>query len=382
MSLSLDELISTQTSDEIKAGIYSTLETEGIATTSWQSGSPLRTIIALVSELFGITGSLVVLGIKLGFLDFAEGDWLRLLATSMYDVTPIEATFASTDVTIDNGGGGLYIFDPGDVVFKNSTTGKTYTNAGAFTVNPLETGVVTNVRALEIGTDSNAAPGQIDSFVTTFLGLTVTNAFSAVAVDAESDVALRQRCRDSLGALSPNGPRSAYDYVAKTPELNGGVTITRTKILTPPGDGTLTLVIAGPAGAVSGGDVALVQDGIDNHATPETVTVTVESADSLALTIVTDVYVSTSANMVDSEWQDLIKAKLLGYVPTIPIGGIELTPGVGQILWRAIIGQIEDASAFVFHATLTPETDLSVTLIQVATLAEGDITVNVHQVSP
>lgn len=387
MALGIDDLLKPSTTDEIKAQIYQLLEGLGVSTTSWLAGAPTRTVIAVVSAVLSGFTNLAVTIARSGFLDTAEGGWLTLLALLVYNVTRVEATFATGEVTLDNTAGGVFSFGAGEVIFKNTATSKTYVNVAPFTLGALETGKVVAVVAQELGTDSNAAPGQIDALVTTLTGVTVTNALAVVGVDAELDPDLRQRCRDSLGALSPNGPRAAYEYVAKTPELNGGVAVTRVKRLTPPGDGTLTIVIAGPAGPVGGATVALVQTGIDEHATPEVVTATV--ADSVAKPFTRNVtlHVSAAAGLTTTDWQTLAKAALADYVAQLAIGGLVLPPATsGVVPWRALVGELEaieidEVRGYVLHASLDTEADVALLENEVATLDTGTVTVTVVQVA-
>ena len=125
-------------------------------------------------------------------------------------------TFATGTVTIDNAGGNVYALVPGDIVLLNSVTNKTYRNTETVNIASLQTGVVVAVQADELGSASSAAAGDVDAFVTPLLGLSVTNAASLVGTDPETDTALRARAMEKVGALSPNGPRDAYAYFAKS----------------------------------------------------------------------------------------------------------------------------------------------------------------------
>src|SRR5690606_14818917 len=73
-----------------------------------------------------------------------------------------------------------------------------------------------DVIAFEAGSASSSSAGEITEIVTTMLQVTCSNPVALIGRDEESDPALRQRCRDSLGALSPNGPQAAYEYWAKS----------------------------------------------------------------------------------------------------------------------------------------------------------------------
>src|SRR5678815_4516105 len=372
--LSIDDLLSPQTSAQVQDSVLSVCESLGLSTSTWRSGDPTRTIVAALSRAYSGFTETMVSGIKMGLLPVAEGVWLRLLAKYVYDVEHIEATFAQGEITVDNASGGLYSFAAGDYTVKASALGKTYVNTAAFTINPLETGVIVPIQAQEIGASSTAAPGEIDTPVTQAVGLTVTNAEAVAGEDEETDVALRERCLDSLGALSPAGPAGAYQYVAKTPALNGGATVTRVKVLAADGSGVVTVVVTNDEGAIA--DVTGIQDGIDLNAVPETVTATVVSATAVAIAVTATVYVDSASGLTSGAVEDLVVAALESYVKALPIGGIDLGSG-GQVLWRALLGAIEHASPYILQATLSPETDVALAETEVATLDEGDITLTV-----
>ncbi|AKT38248.1 baseplate J/gp47 family protein [Chondromyces crocatus] len=386
MNIPLDQLIRPLSRDEVKASIYSILKAVGLPVTAWQEGSVARTIIAIVAALFAGYTEVMVLAIRAGFLDLAEGIWLTLLAKHVYNVDRLEATFASGVVVIDNAGGGSYTFDSGEVIFLNPATKKTYTNAVAFTVGPLETGKQVDLRATEAGSTSTAGPGQINAFETKFLGLSCSNPAALIGFDAESDPALRQRCRDSLGALSPNGPEAAYLYVAKSARRPDKTPIGINRVYIPPalGDGSVYAYVATPSGPVQGvandpaTDLGIVAHDIYRKAVPKGVTAFVESAIPKPLSLTVDVWIDASASLSDADVQGLIQQKLNIYLPTIPIGGFVIPPASGRLLWRALIGQIEAASPYVIEARLSPELDIPMVIPEVATLAS--LTVNVHQV--
>jgi hypothetical protein len=61
--------------------------------------------------------------------------------------------------------------------------------------------------------------GSITTTVTTLPGVTVTNLVTLVGTPAESNVAAAARCKLKLAALSPNGAKAAYQYLATSAYL-------------------------------------------------------------------------------------------------------------------------------------------------------------------
>lgn len=387
MTITIDDLVSPPSADELRQALYDLYEGLGLQVTTWHPGDPTRTLTAATAQILAVFAELQAQAIRGGFRDDAEEGWLELLSRLMYGVDKITATFATVDLTFDNAGGGVFAYDPGEVIAKNPLTGKTYVNTAALAIGALETGVICPFIAQEAGSESNAGAGDISELVTAMLNVTVTNATAASADDTETNESLRERDVLSLGALSPDGPSAAYEFIAKTPALNGGVAVTRARQSTPAGDGTFTLWIAGSAGAVGPSDVATVQDAIDELAVTSTATCTVESATPSALTVSVDLYVPASAAILDADWESEAKAALIAYVDALQIGGLDLGAG-GKVLWRALVGVLEaldggdGAHPKPLQATLGSETDVALAENEVATLDAGDIAITVHQVTP
>ena len=176
----------------------------------------LRTIIAALAIILAAFSELQAAIAKGGFLDLAEGAWLTLLARYTYGVERDPGSFAAGPVLVTNSTGNIYSGDPGDLVFLNSATSKTYRNTEAFTIGALATNVSIAVEAIELGIASTSLAGDINQLVTPLLGVAVANPSALVGADEETDALLRERCRLSLGALSPNGPRDAYAYFARS----------------------------------------------------------------------------------------------------------------------------------------------------------------------
>lgn len=380
MALDVDDLITSSTPEQVQETLYATADTYGLTTTAWHKLSPLRSIFAIVAYLFSAFTVLQAVINRSGFLELATGRWLTLLAQFFYGVTRNAASFATDNVTIDNAGGGLYTYTPGELIVLNSATGKTFFNTALTTINPLQTGVIVAVQATEEGSDSTSAPGQINAFSSAAPGLSVTNASSLIGTDEEEDAPLRLRCTDSLAALSPNGAADAYRYVATTQTLNGGVNCTRVRVLPPPGDGTVTVVLAGPSGALTGGEVTTIDGKIQGSVVREIDTAIVQNAVNESVNHTVDVYISTAAGLDNATVEALAVNAITNYYPTLPIGGVLLQGGPSRgVPWRGVEGAVKAANAFIIEAKLSSETDTTLTDTKVA--IPGTITAIAHQVA-
>ncbi len=392
MAATLKELTTPLTPDECKASIYRILAVLGVSVTSWKPGAVARTIIAATSVLLAAFSTLSAQIAKSGFLELAEGDWLTLVARYVYGVERIEATFATGVVTLTNSGGGIYIFDPGDLVVIRPSSGgsepKTYRNTTAFTLAAGAT-VSIPVQATEQGASSTASPGLIAALETTLLGVTVTNALAVIGLDAEQDVPLRLRSLEKLSSLSPNGPRGAYEYFAKTAKRANGETIgvTRVKVSTSSPVSTVTVTVATATGTITGTtsnpatDLGAIQKALIANAVPLTATLILQSATPVTISVTYEVWIYDSASLTSSELQALIAARLTSFMSTQPIGGNVIAPATGKVFVDAIRTAIGATRPEIFHVEVTvPAADVTIGATSVPVL--GTIgCIAVHQVT-
>jgi phage-related baseplate assembly protein len=387
--MTLDELTTPLTTAEVRAKIYAALAARGVSTTGWKSGGVTRTIIESTSIVLAAFSRLQALIAKSGFLETSEGDWLTLVARYVYGVERNEGSFATGTVTLTNTGGGVYSGDAGDLVFSNSETGKTYRNTAAFSIGALEEDVEVSVQAEELGTDSNASPGAIDAFVTPLVGVTVTNEAAVVGADPETDAALRARALLKTGALSPNGARDAYVYVATTAERADGTSIGVTRVRTiADGDGNVDVYLATAAGAVQGDaedletDLGVINEAIQTQVVPLGVTAVVQSAAAAEINVTYELWVENDSGYTDAEIQDLIEERLIDFMASQPIGGHVLPSTTGKVYVsaiRAVIGAVLPDDIIRVDVTL-PAADFDLDVDE-APKAGAIVATAIHQIS-
>jgi hypothetical protein len=371
---------------ETKAAIYDTAigiaKAVGLPVSTWQAGDPTRSLYHLESEVLSKVEDVVVGYIESGFLDYASGDWLKIVAKQGFNVDVPAATFATTEVVLTNSGGGVFQIDAGDLTLKNTLSGKTYRNTTGGTL-PAKVGSVNGtltitVVAEEAGAASSAGSGEIDDLVTTLLKVTCSNPTAAVGTDEQAESVTRQQCRDKLGNLSPNGPRDIYSYVAKTPALVGTTAVTRTRVFSSSDSGDVTLYIAGPSGAVGESDRALVETGIATHATPLCVSVSVVAAIELAVPITYELWLYKSSGETASSAAAKVQAALGAMFATRPIGGDLIPPATtGKIYKSMIESVIRSTFPDAFRVVVTaPASDVTMANNQVAVLSTVTPTVD------
>ncbi len=350
MSTSLDELSRPLTVEEIKTAIYDYIAAYGLTTTSWKPGAVVRTIIAALAFVLAAFSVLLSLVAKSGFLELSSGDWLTLVARYVYGVEKDLGSFATGYVTLNNAGGGVYSGDADDLVVYNPVTGKSYRNTTAFAIGALETGVVVPIQAVELGTGSTSAAGEITGMETALAGVTCTNAAAVVGTDPETDAALRARCVESTAAASPNGPRDAYSYFAKTAKRSDGSSIGVTRVNpVPDGVGGIDVYVATSSGGVTGTagdpntDLGAVADAIHENAEPLGITPTVQSATPLAIAVTYELWLLSTTGLTTTQVEDLVEAALVAFMATAPIGGYVIAPATGKVYVSAIRAAIASA---------------------------------------
>ncbi len=356
--LAPDQLVETLTPEEALEQSLDVAETAELPTTSWVEGDDTLTIIEILSYWVATERDLARKAIEGGWLDFAEEDWLTLTAKQVYDVDRIDKTFAECELTITNGGSTDFTFGAEDVTFENTSTGKTYRNldpsAGTVTLNPGESETVTII-ADEAGADSSADIGDIDNVVSGLVGATCTNTTAAVGFDDESDEALRARCRLKVPAISKtaSGPKGKYAYMATTPTENGGANVTRCAVNGDGTTGTVEVILASASGAVSGGDITLVETALVNYVIGPCETLIVTSAVNETVNIAYAVWVYDDVNATANELFDQINTRLGLLFSVCPVGGWRRPSDPnGKVFVNMVESTIFRVSSRIFQVTV------------------------------
>lgn len=333
--MDLASLLIKQTKEEIFDFALGIARTLGLPVTSWRPGDPSLSLYQLESVLLSTLEDVVAGYVGSAFLDSATGIWLDVIAEQVFGLIVPAATFASTTVTLTNAGGGVYPIAVGAVTFRNTTTGKTYRNTTGGTLNGLSTLSITVV-AEEAGSASSAAPAEIE-LVTGLLGVTAANATAAVGTDRQAESVTRQQCRDKLGALSPNGPIDAYRYVARNSALTGTTAVTRVRVFGNSTTGQVQVYLAGPSGAVSAPDRALVEAAIAKWATPICITPIVTSATNVVVPVTYTLWVYSSVNKTASQIEAEVATELGNLFASRDIGGDIIAPATTGALYRSLV---------------------------------------------
>lgn len=382
--IAFSDLISEKTLAQWKQSILNTAQLLSFKVTNWAEGGFTRTMMALFATLYTAGSDVVRLLASSAFLDTAEDAWLKLVAKEVFNVDPIEATFAAADdgLTLTNHGGGRYEIAPRDVIVSNGP--KNYRNTSGGVLNPGPgTSLKLDLVAEEAGSGSTTSVGTITTLVTTLLGVTCSNDVALVGLDEESPDALKQRCRDSVAARSIGGIKHAYEFYAKSATRPDGssVGVTRVRPTPPAGDGTLTVYIAGASGAIPPADVAIVQQIFDEQVTPYGLNALAVSASNLSYSAPCTIWIPASLGFAAADAQKIVDDALAAYVQTLPISGVIIPPAAGFIFWRATLGVIEGSIDGMLKAQLSSEVDVAVLVNQVPVWTGVPANVTVVQVT-
>jgi hypothetical protein len=384
----LDDLIAPVTRTEVEASIYQALSELGVSTTSWKPGAVVRTMIAAASIVLSAFSVLQAKIARAGFLELSTGDWLTLVAHYVYGVDRILATFATGQVTLVNSGGGVYAGDPDDLIFSNSTTGKTYRNSAAFTLGALGT-LTIDIQATEQGSASSSTPGAIDTLTTPLLGVTCSNGLSVLGREAEDDPSLRARCSETLGALSPFGPWDAYASAVRNATHTDGSSLGITRFCNvKDGTGNVYTYLATASGGVPGTvgnlatDLGIADEAIQQLAAPLSVTAHTLSATPLPIAPTYEVWMYNTSGQSPSQVQSLIATRLGEFMAAQPIGGNVIAPAGGKVFVDAIRAVIAGTFPQIFHVVLTvPAADVTLAITQVPVLGTP-VCIAIHQSAP
>lgn len=369
MSFSIDDLFTPLDGDTVLNTWIDKLETYGIPAKSFRRAGTARSILRVVAETFAGFTLAMSDHIKGSFLDTATGGSLTLLARYVYNVERVAATFATGSVTFTNGGGGVYSYGVGEVTVKSSVNGKSYRNTEAITLGASSTANIA-IEATEKGTASNAGPGQVDTLVTTMLGVTVSNTAAVQGTDEQPDEEVRILCRAKLGSLSPRGPRSAYDYAARVAVRDDGsnVGVNRTALVAHTDTGTLDLYCATAAGVVSPADLDFIAASVEALARPDTVTANTHSVTAVPLSGSLTVWAQRTAGWDVSAYTAAINAAIESALESYPIGGINKPPSASRYLFASYIDGVIKSSHSSIYA-VDGAVDLLLNAGEVATYA-------------
>jgi phage-related baseplate assembly protein len=377
----LADLTTPMTVDEATATIYAALATKGANTTLWKAGSPLRTVIAALAIILAAFSQMQAALARSGFLALADDAWVRLIALYVYDVTPVDGTAATGTVTLTNAGVGVYSKAAGELIVANAS-GKTYRNTSAIAGFGAGT-LVVNIIADEVGSGSSTGASTITTLVTPLPGVTCSNAAALVGTDAEDVASIRLRCAEKLGTLSPNGPRDAYAFIARSTLRTDGSAIGVTRVRTiADGIGGIDCYLADADGGLTDSDdIDTIDDALQTQVVPLAITLRTHGAATLTIAITYELWIPSTNTQTDAEVQSAVVAALEAFIGGRNIGGDVISPATGKVYLSAIEDVVGGAVAGTLKRSVTlPAGDTSVSTTQAPALGTVTCTA-IHRIA-
>jgi len=374
----IGELLKDQTKESIFDDLIQACVDEGLSTSAWQPGEPIRAVISIIARVLATIWIYIATPAMRGaFLDYAEGSWLTLLAWTNFNVKRRGKEFATANVVLENRSGAFSgVIAIGQVRIK-SASGKTFTNISTDSVLAwIGSGAYPTVTlaftADEAGTESDTlAANIVVTPIAAPTGIYVKKAPNFRGSDGELDDALRARCRASVAVLSPAGPALAYEFIALSTNRPDGspVPVNRVKLVSL-GGCQMDVYLAGPSGTVTGdmgtagSDVFLVYANLLRYVVPAGFVCNVYGADEQNETVTIDLILSQAAGLDEAETIAAVGDEIAAYIASLPIGGLRDAPIVnstddGVLFKTEIEAEASEAVRRVYAASPDPLTGLA-----------------------
>jgi uncharacterized phage protein gp47/JayE len=208
MALTLSQLLTAKTREEMISLMLAELQAKGFPTTAWIVGGIIRTVVEVLAKLLEDFSKMLVIITEGGLLEYATGDWLTLLCRSNFNTVRKEATFAEWDVTLScSASAGPYTITAGQL-WASTAAGRLFNNKAGGTLNASGT-LILRFKAESPGVLYNAGPVNI--LKTTLPGVTISaSSLVSSAADQETDPQLRERALLQWALLALGATAATY----------------------------------------------------------------------------------------------------------------------------------------------------------------------------
>lgn len=340
-TVTLAQLVSPPSVDDWRTSLLGFLGASDFPVTAWDPTGNARGLVEAEADALASLSKTIAAIASGGFLDYATGDWLTLLAKSVYGEDRKQGVVLIGSLLLANSTGAGIPINPYDLTVESDNL-LTYQNTTGGTVPAGGTLPVTIVAGAP-GTAYNVGNGSISTLLTPVPGLSVSNPavggtgtwIVTAGVDVESDTALATRCRAKWGTLGTGGTVDAFTSWA----LSSSSSVTRVKIQeNTPSGGQVTVLVAGAAGAIVDAPTLAAIDAYIQLRRPLTVRVFTQSASNFNVRVIGTVTVqalqlTTAKAAVATALTNLFASLPIG--ATIPVStvvsAIAAVPGVNEV---------------------------------------------------
>ncbi len=321
----LEELLSPVSQETVFAQELAVAATLELPATAWQDISIGREILAVNAQLVSNYSVNALAGAgRGGFLTYARGQWLTLCAYEIFDTERIGVRSATGPIGLRNESGAPWTFVAGGVRVLNETNQKTYTNQDGGTIADGDELDTINFIADEPGDGSNLTETDTLSLVTPGIdGITPFYVANLIGQNEEDDPELVTRARSANAKASPNGPGDAYEYYARTTQRPDGSYVGVNRYNKVQGNGTVTLYLADPDGALNTQDRQYVFDNVNGNVVPTGFTLFIPepTCSELAVSLALALTINPSSTETQQAIEERVSDAVIAYFATIPVGG-------------------------------------------------------------
>lgn len=358
MPISLDELQTPLTEDEVRTVLTDLLTALNFPVTAWQEGGAARSFLEMQSSLGASLSERTAALSKQGYLSTATAEFLDALALSHYDETRTAAIASVFNVDFVNAGTTTHgPFTAGSILAR-STSGQLFESTGSETITASTTTVVA-MKAQLSGAAGNIPAGALQ-LVTPLAGVTPNFAgtLTTAGSDTEGDPVYRERARSKWTTLRVEKTSEGVEQIARSAAPN--ITGVSVDDANPRGAGTVDVYLAADNAVAGTSDVNVVQAALDiqffgNGIVDQLVKAFPAVAATQDLTATVYVRGVTEADitaLLTSAWQ--------AFLITIPLGGFDLSPGPEHTVQRGqIIEALSAVPGVVSVDLVTPAVDLT-----------------------
>jgi hypothetical protein len=281
--MTLDELLTSDTEDEVLEFLLTELGFEDFPVTDYEPGGAgftlLKIVARAIAEYQGVLREIAAGGLLDEAAKLTATGWLTLLAKSWFELDRIAAVFAKPKFRLTcAAGAGPFTITPGQLWVRVTATGKLFNSANTSNETLTSGGTLDlEFRAESPGADHNLALGAGLELATALPGVTVTTQETSTGsgtcmvvpgTDEESNAALLRRCRSRWATIGLQKTRDAYAFLATNVKLADGTsdpaTVSVTKVLVddtnPRGPNTVDVYLAGEAGGIPAGPIVTAVD--------------------------------------------------------------------------------------------------------------------------
>lgn len=378
MPLSIKDLQTTLTVEQVKEVVFPILTQAQFPVEAWQPNGAARSFVESQAAVASKQSEVVAAIAKLAYLPSAEGvddgatgDFMDHLGVSHYDEYRKEATATRMPVTFVNSGGTT--FGPlaiGSVVLK-AKNGSTYHNEALLTTGSGTTTIHAFVADVA-GADANV-PAQDLEFVSALAGVVPTflGTYTAAGANFETDPKYAERARSKWGALRVDRVEAGFLYLAR----NAASAIVSIGIdaNNPRGAGTADIYLAALNATAGVSDVTAVQTALDLAIFGNgSVTKLVQAiaAPTQIVNIAATIYFK---GVNDTDLRNGLEAAWRTLLASVPLGGFDFSPGPTHILLTTQIETVLKSVVGVVAAVVTNPTGLGLSIALNAKAIEGTI---------